>query len=227
MTPPTFHNDDCMQVMADYADDFFDLAIVDPPYGIGTHIIKNNKNRSKLAKAKDYKVYANGKEDRPNAAYYHELLRVSKNQIIWGANHLADIFDASGPCWIVWNKCVPDGCSFAQCELAYTSFNCSAKMFTYRWSGMHQGYIHDKRKNEFRIHPSQKPVTLYAWLLNQFAEPGFKVLDTHLGSGSSAIAAHYAQCEFVGIEIDEDYFNDFLARYREQTAQVDFFNTAH
>ena len=216
-------NMDCMEYMAGQPDNAFDLAIVDPPYGIGTHCIKNSKNRSKLAKAKDYKPYRNNKSDRPTPEYFRELQRVSKNQIIWGANHLADLFDAAGPGWIVWNK--ETGCSFADCELAYSSFDRSASLYTYRWSGMLQGSHGDKRKNERRIHPSQKPVKLYDWILKTFSGPDQRILDTHLGSGSSAIAAHYFGCDFVGCEIDQDYYEATTSRFNQETKQADMFAT--
>jgi len=206
-----------MEYMSAQPDNSFDLAIVDPPYGIGTHAIKNNQNRTKLARAKNYKHYANDKSDRPGPEYFAELRRVSKNQIIWGANHLADLFDAAGSAWIVWNKQTTG--AFADCELAYSSFPCSAKLYTYRWNGMLQGAHGNKRKNEHRIHPSQKPVALYAWLLNTFADPGDRILDTHLGSGSSAIAAHYYDVDFVGCELDSDYYQATCARFDEETKQ--------
>jgi len=210
-----------MEVMARYPDKYFDLAIVDPPYGIGTHCIKNNKNRTKLAKAKDYKFYANGKADRPLPEYFSELRRVAKNQIIWGANHLADLFDAAGSAWIVWNKETTG--PFSDCELAYSSFNSSAKLYTYRWNGMLQGTHGNKQLNEVRIHPSQKPIKLYEWILTNYAKPMQRILDTHLGSGSSAIAAHYFGVDFVGCEIDKDYYNAAVDRFNQETAQISMF----
>ena len=212
-------NIDCMEYMATQADNSFDLAIVDPPYGIGTHCIKNNKNRTKLAKAKDYRLYKNGKSDRPTPEYFRELKRVSKNQIIWGANHFADLFDAAGSAWIVWNK--QSTGPFSDCELAYSSFTCSAKLYTYRWNGMLQGTHGDKRLNEIRIHPSQKPVALYKWILKTFSRPGERIIDTHLGSGSSAIAAYYFRCDFVGTEIDPIYYAEMRKRFDDQTRQFE------
>lgn len=207
----------CMDYMKDQPDKSFDLAIVDPPYGIGTHCIKNNKSRTKLAVAKTYKLYKNDKKDRPDRAYFIELERISKNQIIWGANHLADLFNAAGSGWIVWDKKTTG--AFADVELAYSSFPCSAKRFTYQWNGMIQGEHGNKKLNETRIHPSQKPVKLYDWLLQTFAEPGHRVIDTHLGSGSSAIAAHYFGCDFVGMDKDKDYYESACHRFNQETAQ--------
>ncbi|MCU7917104.1 MAG: site-specific DNA-methyltransferase [Candidatus Thiodiazotropha sp. (ex Epidulcina cf. delphinae)] len=212
-------NIDCMEYMASLPDHAFDLAIVDPPYGIGTHCIKNKNNRTKLAVAKDYKMYKNGRDDRPANEYFDELRRVAKNQIIWGANHLADLFDAAGSGWIVWNKEATG--PFSACELAYSSFKSSARLYTYRWNGMLQGNHGDKKKNEHRIHPSQKPVALYRWLLETFADPGQKILDTHLGSGSSAIATYYFGCDFVGCEIDSDYHRAALDRFDRETRQTE------
>ena len=214
-----FYLQDCMNIMPLYSDNYFDLAIVDPPYGIGTHCLKNQKNRTKLAQSKNYKTYPNEPCDIPSREYFEELFRVSRNQIIWGANHFADRFNSASKSWIVWDKCIAENIHFAQCELAYCSFNCGVKKLSYRWSGMLQGDFGDTRKNETRIHPSQKPVRLYEWLLHKFSAPGEKIIDTHLGSGSSAIAAHYAANEFVGIEIDSDYFRAFTDRYKLATAQ--------
>lgn len=208
----------CMQYMLSLPDKCFDLAIVDPPYGLGTKCIKNNKNRTKLAIGKDYRLYPNSKNDRPAKEYFVELDRVSKNQIIWGANHLCDLFEAASSGWIVWDKKATG--PFSDCELAYSSFNKSLKRFTYQWNGMLQGGFGDKSKNEVRIHPSQKPVKLYQWLLENYAEPGQNILDTHLGSGSSAIAAHYFGVDFVGCEIDETFFHETLERFDRETAQV-------
>ena len=212
-------NDDCMNVMRDYSDNYFDLAIVDPPYGIGESG-KTNKSRGKLAVAKDYKPFAGGDLQPPKHDYFLQLKRVSKNQIIWGANHFCSIFGGSSACWIVWDK-VNGSSDFADCELAYTSFKTAVRRFLFQWQGMLQG---DMKNKEIRIHPTQKPVKLYEWLYDNYAEKGQKILDTHLGSGSNAIAAHYAQMgEFVGIELDPDYFNAAKSRIEQETKQVDMF----
>ncbi len=149
-----------------------------------------------------------------------ELERISKNQIIWGANHLADLFDATGSGWIVWDKHTGNNC-FSDCELAFSSFKNACRKFDYPWNGMIQGFHGDKRLNESRIHPSQKPVALYRWLLENFANPGQRIIDTHLGSGSSAIAAHYFGCDFVGCEIDVDFYHATCKRFGHETAQLD------
>lgn len=212
-------NCDCMDYLRTLEDNAFDLAIVDPPYGIGESG-KTNKTRGKLATAKDYKPFAGDDLEPPNLQYFQELKRVSKNQIIWGANHYCGIFGGSSSCWIVWDK-VTGKSDFADCELAYTSFKTAVRKFQFQWSGMLQG---DMKNKEVRIHPTQKPVKLYEWLLSNYAKEGDKILDTHLGSGSSAIAAHYGGFEFVGCELDEDYFKSAVKRIESETSQIDMFS---
>jgi len=208
-------NIDCMEYMKGVDDNAFELAIVDPPYGIGENG-STNKSRGKLAVAKDYKAFAGGDIEPPNLQYFQELQRVSKNQIIWGANHFCGIFGGSSSCWVVWDK-MTGASDFADCELAYTSFKTAVRMFKFQWSGMLQG---DMKKKETRIHPTQKPVKLYEWLLSNYAKEGDKILDTHLGSGSSAIAAHYGGFDFVGCELDEDYYKAARARFDAETSQL-------
>ena len=209
-------NIDCMEYMASLPDKAFDLAIVDPQYGIG-ECGATNKSRGKLAVAKDYKPFHGNDVEPMPVEYFIELQRISRNQIIWGANHYFDRIAKASSCWIVWDKLTGNS-DFADCELAYTSFKTTVRKFTFRWSGMLQG---DMKKKEIRIHPTQKPVKLYQWLLTNYAKEGDKILDTHLGSGSSAIAAHYGGFDFVGCEIDEDYYNAATARFEAETAQLD------
>jgi len=204
-----------MEYMAGLEDNAFDLAIVDPPYGHGNKAIRNGKNKTKLATEGGQPLFDNS--SAPDPEYFQELMRVSRNQIIWGANHFCDRFNASGSRWLVWDK--HTSCSYAECELAYTSFPGALRKFDYPWNGMIQGYHGDKRMNEQRIHPTQKPVKLYQWMLHNFAAGGQKILDTHLGSGSSAIAAHHFGCEFVGCEIEESYYSAAKKRFKEKTAQ--------
>jgi site-specific DNA-methyltransferase (adenine-specific) len=211
-------NIDCMEYMASQPDNSFDLAIVDPPYGIGESG-KTNKSRGKLAMAKDYKPFHGGDLESPTIDYIKELQRVSKNQIIWGANHFMQSIAAGSPCWIVWDK-MTGASDFADCELAYTSFKTAVRKFQFQWSGMLQG---DMKNKESRIHPTQKPVKLYEWLLTNYSGPEQRILDTHLGSGSSAIAAHYFGCDFVGCELDEDYYKAACERFDKETAQIDLF----
>lgn len=213
------YNMDCMEAMRQMQDKCFDLAVVDPPYGIGENG-ESNKTRSCLAKSKDYKPFFGKDLEPPESEYFLELIRVSKNQIIFGANHFANkIPNPSSSCWIVWDKENGEN-DFADCELAYTSFKTSVRIFRFRWQGMLQGNMKNK---EFRIHPTQKPVALYAWIFSHYANPGDKVLDTHLGSGSSRIAAYEAGLDFVGFEIDKDYFEKQEERFAAHIAQCSLF----
>ena len=210
-------NADCMDVMKLIDDKEFCLSIVDPPYGIGASNYKrggtkygNSKAFCKTYEPKDWD------NNTPDKTYFDELRRISKNQIIWGANHFSYSFNSSSPCWIVWNKQNGEGSGYADCELAYTSFKTAVRMFNYRWAGMLQG---DMKNKEVRIHPTQKPIKLYEWLLTNYAKKGQRILDTHLGSGSSAIAAHYFGVDFVGCELDKDYFEAARARFDMATKQ--------
>lgn len=213
-------NCDCMEYMATCPDNAFDLAIVDPPYFEGPNLSGYYGRGYSSLGVQRAKYYDECKFwNIPNEQYFIELKRVSKNQIIWGANHFAGLFISSSPCWVVWDK--DNGKStFADAELAYTSFSTAVRIFKYMWNGMHQGsHGGDVRKNEKRIHPTQKPIKLYEWLLTNYAEKGQRILDTHLGSGSSAIAAHYFGCDFVGCELDEDYYKAACERFDRETRQ--------
>ena len=203
-------NIDCMEYMRTLPDKAFDLAIVDPPYGIGVNV---NMGRRKGQAHSGYHKFAGMDIAPPQSDYFDELRRVSKNMIIWGANHFIDNFpfNCSSPCWIVWDKGFSENVSFAQFELAWTTFKSVCKKF-------------DKSPNDHaRIHPTQKPVKLYEWLLQNYAKAGDRILDTHLGSGSSAIAAHYGGFDFVGCELDTDYFNAAKQRFERETAQLAMF----
>jgi site-specific DNA-methyltransferase (adenine-specific) len=205
-----------MEGMARYPDKYFDLAIVDPPYGIGEDGSKNH-TRSKLSIAKNYKSFAGNDIFAPDINYFNELLRVSKNQIIWGANHfIENIPNADSSCWIVWDK--DNGKSdFADCELAYTSFKSAVRIYKFKWQGMLQENMKIKEK---RIHPTQKPVTLYKWLLHNYAKQGDKIIDTHLGSGSSRIAAYEMGFDFTAFELDKEYFEAQEKRYKAHIMQL-------
>jgi len=210
-------NVDCMDYMSSVPDKCFDLAIVDPPYGHGNNLIRKGNTRSNIVSATNIDPYDNSQS--PDPEYFIELERVSKNRIIWGANHFANKFNAAGSAWIVWDKETTG--DFSDCELAYSSFGTACRRFRYMWNGMHQGGLGgDTRKNVKRIHPSQKPVPLYQWLLSKYAKPGQRILDTHLGSGSSAIAAHYFGCDFVGCEIYENYYRSAVQRLENETRQA-------
>lgn len=215
----TLYQGDCMDFMATLADKEFDLAVVDPPYGIGENGDRN-KSRGKLAVAKDYKSFAGDDVDPPPIEYFLQLERCTKNQIIWGANNFASrLKNPSSSCWIVWDK-VTGNSDFADSELAYTSFETAVRNFRFQWSGMLHG---DMKNKELRIHPTQKPVKLYEWLLTNYAKQGQAILDTHLGSGSSAIAANKLGFQFTGIELDKDYFNAACVRIEKSLSQSDMF----
>ena len=211
-------NEDNMQLMARYPDNHFELAIVDPPYGIGESS-NDNQSRSKLGKSKNY---GNKKWDdnAPNIEYFNELKRVSKNQIIFGANHfIENIPKANSSCWIVWDKVNGEN-DFADCELAYCSFKTAVRKISLRWHGMLQ---HDMKKKEIRIHPTQKPVKLYEWLLHHYATEGDKILDTHWGSGSIALACHNLKFDLTACELDKEYYDAAMNRLKKHQQQLTMF----
>ncbi len=196
---------DCLEAMKGMADNQFDLAIVDPPYGIGEDG-KSNHSRDRKARATRFK-HKDWDSKKPEKIYFEEIVRVSKNQVIWGANHFGHMQPSS--CWIVWDK--DNGNSdFADCELAWTGFGSTTRKIKYRWNGMLQENMKNKEK---RIHPTQKPVALYKWLLTNYAKPGNKILDTHLGSGSIAIACWDLKFDLEAYEIDADYYNAAKKRF--------------
>ena len=194
---------DCMEVMAGFSDGYFDLAVVDPPYGINaSHMGSRFSRYSKDSQRWD--------KETPPPQYFVELRRVSKHQIIWGGNY----FNLPpSRCFLIWDKQQPAGVSFADSEFAWTSFDASAKTFRRRPQGA----------DEERIHPTQKPVDLYKWTLANYAKPGMRVLDTHMGSGSIAIAAHYAGVHLTACEIDPDYYEAAKARISRETSQTELF----
>ena len=201
--------DDCMNVMKKYDDDYFDLAIVDTPYGIGMD------GGNVGYKGFNNFVKKNWDKDIPEKEYFDELFRVSKNQIIWGGNYFIHYLKATR-CMIVWDK--GEGFynrTYAECELAWTSFNKNTRKIK-----------HDPLANgdyKGKIHPTQKPIKLYEWLLNNYSEKGQKILDTHLGSGSIAVACHYFGVDLIGVEIDEEYYNNAKKRVEMLTAQETLF----
>ena len=206
------YNADCMEVMKTFKDKQFDLAIVDPPYGIGmdkTHF----KTKSSNSKPTDY----NAKDwDRaiPNKEYFAELIRVSKNQIIWGGNYFVENLTNSS-CWVVWDKDNGDSIH-ADCELAWTSFKTGVRKIKWLWHGMRQQNMKNK---ETRIHPTQKPIALYRWILQNYAKQGDKILDTHGGSMSIAIACDMEGFDLGICEIDIDYFNTGVKRFENYKRQ--------
>ena len=208
----TITNEDNMLLMARYPDNYFDLAIVDPPYGIDLanmnmgigNIPKASKSKNRKWKPKDWDNAI------PSDEYFNELFRVSKNQIIWGGNYFN-----LGICnkFIIWDKEIPEGLSFSDCEYAWTSFSGANKIFRY------SAYLNKSEK----FHPTQKPPQLYKWLIDKYAKENDKILDTHLGSGSIAIACHDYGFELTACELDKEYYDKAIQRINNHTSQQKLF----
>lgn len=219
------YNMDCMEGMKLIPDKYFDLAIVDPPYFTGPE--KRNYYGRRVSPIGVQRKYKPSKEwSLPDDSYFKELVRVSHNQIVWGINYFpTTVLDGSGR--IVWDK-VNGKSSFSDCEIAYCSHHDSVRIFRYMWNGMMQGKSisegsvqqGDKGKNEVRIHPTQKPVALYKWLLKNYAKPGDKILDTHVGSASSLIACYDMGFEYLGFELDSDYYKMATDRLNKHKSQL-------
>ena len=196
-----------MELMSRYEDNHFDLAIVDPPYGININV---SMGRRKGDKKSDYHKFAGNDSSIPSAEYFIELKRVSKEQIIWGGNYMIEHLTPS-PCWLLWDKGFSEDVTFAQFEMAWTSFKSSAKKY-------------DKHPNQLnRIHPTQKPTSLYEWILMRYAKEGDKILDTHLGSGSIAIACHNLGYDLTACELDKEYYEAATKRIKQHQAQITLF----
>lgn len=219
-----FYNMDCMEGMKEFPDKYFDIAIVDPVYGDvtkGGYMTNNNGQHIGTGKA-NQKGYYSGlwSQKKTEKEYFSELLRVSKNQIIWGGNYFAENLPSSQG-WIVWDKQHPEGITFADAELAWTSFDKAVRTFRFMWNGMLQG---DMKNKENRIHPTQKPIRLYEWILNNYCKEKDIILDTHVGSASSLIACKNTGHKYVGFEIDETYYKLAKERIENETAQMNFFD---
>ena len=233
----TVTNEDNMELMKRYPDNYFDLAIVDPPYGIGASKPSKKPNKAKQKNGNTLNVktaeYTHKDWDNKPAdyEYFKELKRVSKNQIIWGCNYYS--FDLSGG-RIVWDKMNGESDQF-DCEIAFNSINNRTDLIRFMWSGMIQGLNiskliskanlqqGNKKLNEKRFHPTQKPVKLYEWLLMNYAKEGEKILDTHLGSGSIALACHNLGFELTACELDKDYFDASIKRINNHVSQQRLF----
>lgn len=228
------YNMDCMEALKSMPDKLFDLAICDPPYGRKEHggkcrsgyVLQKNGTRIFVSDG-NYEKKSWDMEP-PSHEYFEQLRRVSNNQIIFGCNYF--VGETFGPGRIIWDKC--NGASDqSDCEIAYNSMTSRVDLFRFMWSGMMQGKSIEegstmqgnKTLNEKRIHPTQKPVALYRWIFQKYASAGWKVIDTHLGSGSSRIAAYDAGFDFTGYEIDMDYFERQELRFSEHTAQMNLF----
>ena len=205
----TITNEDNMLLMARYPDNFFDLAIVDPPYGIN---INNNMGRRKGDKHSGHKK-VKWDNSIPTDDYFNELFRVSKNQIIWGGNYFPLPLKGS---WLFWDKLMPEEMSFSMGELAWMTFGNTLRKITLK----HHGFINS---DNIKIHPTQKPVALYKWILDKYAKQGHKILDTHLGSGSIAIACHDYGFDLTACELDKEYFYKAMERINNHVAQQKLF----
>ena len=197
-----------MELMARYPDKYFDLAIVDPPYGIGASEMTMGSGKNKK-----YKKGKNWDNETPNEIYFNELFRVSKNQIIFGGNYFNLPLTKS---WIFWDKGINGDCDFADGELAWTSFNKVLRIAPIRYKGFLGADLE-------RIHPTQKPVAIYKWLLDNYAKQGDKILDTHLGSGSIAIACHDYGFDLTACELDKEYFDQAMKRLKLHQSQLKLF----
>jgi len=209
-----------MKLMARYEDNHFDLAIVDPPYGIGINKMNYTQStKGGVAKRKDYSSVGDWDKAIPTKEYFTELIRVSKNQIIWGGNYFNLPLTKS---WILWDKKTQAKYNndFADGELAWSSFNKPLRIYRYLWSGMMQG---DMKNKELRFHPTQKPVKLYEWILDNYAKEGDKILDTHLGSGSIAIACHNRKFDLTACELDKEYYDKAMRRIEAHKKQLTLF----
>ena len=205
---------DCMDIMKDIPDKYFELAIVDPPYGIGENASRNKGDRPTKKWVTPNSIQYKTFDDSiiPDKKYFDELFRISQNQIIWGGNYFTEYLKPSSG-WIVWNKKSDIKERLSMCELAWSSFNIKCNRFDFLWAGF------KKEIQEARFHPTQKPVALYRWILQNYAKPGDKIIDTHSGSGSCAIACHLEKFEFLAIEKDEDYYKASVKRLEEIRSQ--------
>lgn len=201
------YNEDCLQAMKAMQDKQFDLAIVDPPYGIGA-----NKMTLGNGKKKIYRGEADWDNAIPTEEYWEELMRVSQNQIVWGGNYMTEHLKPTGA-WLFWDKGTGDN-DFADGELAWTSYNGALRKITKTWVGA------NAKDEAERIHPTQKPIYLYKWILDRFAKDGFKILDTHLGSGSIALACWDMKFDLTAYEIDKEYYDKACKRFDLHSRQM-------
>ena len=218
---------DCMELLKQTHDKCFDLAIVDPPYGInfdGNTTVKGKGGKASTFSNKQHHDKKGWDNERPSAEYFAELQRVSKNQIVWGGNYFADLLPPKKG-WIFWDKKITNAnnTNFSDGELAWTSFDCILRRFTYDWIGF--GYLNNPQ-GEKKIHPTQKPVSLYRWILENYAEKGSKILDTHFGSGSIALAVDKANrldkmnLHLTACEIDKEYIEKAINRIKNNIKQL-------
>ena len=215
------YNEDCVEALKRFPDKYFDLAVVDPPYGLDLANMNMGVGKSKKAskiqnrkwKPKDWD------KETPTEEYFAQLFRVSKNQIIWGANHFIERINKNSSCWLVWDKNKVGG-YFADAELAWTSFDTAVRTFKWTWHGFIQQNMGNKQE---RIHPTEKPIQLYQWILQNYAKEGDLILDTHLGSASIAIACHREKFSLVGCELVKEYYDNGLKRLENEQMQTTLF----
>lgn len=214
------YNGDCMEWMKSVPDKYYELCIIDPPYGIMASKYERGGTQYGKSKAK-CKVY--GKKDwdinAPSEDYFFHITRISKNQIIFGANYFISKIPYDSSCWIVWDKQNGNN-NYADCELAWTSFNTAVRKFTFKWQGMLQG---DMKNKQQRIHPTEKPIKLYEWLLTNYAKHGDKIFDSHFGSLFIGIACHNLGFKLDACELDKEYYQSALKRLKKHQAQQSLF----
>ena len=204
---------DCLDVMQRYPDKHFDLILTDPPYGIGESNEKN-MSRGTLAKPLDYGHYEWDKE-RLDKRYFDEMFRISKNQIVFGGNYYIDYLKPTN-CMIVWDK--DNSGNFADCELAWTSFKTAVRLFKYRWNGMLQG---DMKNKEERVHPTQKPVPLFEWILKNYSKKGDKILDPFCGSGTTLEACMNLDLDCLAVDISDEWIGHYKKRLHSDNSKLD------
>ena len=201
---------DCMQGMKEIPDKFFELAICDPPYGIGHDGQKQRIDRANPKHSRKGHTQKEWDKNIPEAAYFRELERISENQIIWGGNYFVEHLQRGTKGWIIWDK-GQRGLTMSDCEIAYTSFDVPTRIITINRNALLQ---------DGTFHPTQKPVALYEWVIYHYAKPGDKIIDTHAGSGACLVAAHRLRHDFLGFEIDDEYFEKASARIEAEQAQI-------
>lgn len=208
------YNIDCMKAMQQIPDKFFQLAITDPPYGIGIDGQKLSVNKNPKHNRKQHTKKSWDSGGIPGADYFRELERISVNQIIWGGNYFVEHLQTGHKGWIIWDK-GQRGLTMSDCEIAYTSFDRPTRIVTINRVEL---------LKDGTFHPTQKPVKLYEWILQNYATPGDKIIDTHAGSGASCVACHRLRYEWLGFEIDPEYFKKADERIRAEQSQLSIFD---
>jgi len=220
-------NQDCIEILKSYPDKSIDIIITDPQYGLKQWTGKRKRRGGPVKQRGGKTLDVSAKEwgdqkwdyDIPDPKYFEEMIRVSNNQIIFGGNYFAHLLPAS-PCWIVWDK--QNTGNFADFEMAWTSFKTAARFFRYRWNGMMQGNIQNKKLNEKRVHPTQKPVALMEWVISKYTKSGETVLDPFMGSGTTGIACANLGRKFIGVEKEKNFFDIAEERIKTAEAQTHF-----